>query len=343
MQDFFSLTPDAVLGSVERALDPSGLVRATGRCFAHASMENRVYEIELEEPPPQLPSSNRIIAKFYRPGRWSEEALLEEHSFLRELQDAEVPVVAPLSLLGAGGQTLHKTDFGVFFSLFPKASGRVLEELSEEQLLQVGRLLGRLHNVGATRPAPSRPRLTPTAYVEPALAILSASGLCDIQLHSRYERAARTLCELAEPLWESVPLHRVHGDCHGGNLLWQSGGPVFLDFDDLMMAPAVQDLWMVIRGRDELAQQQRATILEGYEQIRGFDVRTLRMIEALRGLRMIHYAGWVARRYADPIFQRTFPDFPTYSHWVDEASAIDEQIGLLSLQAAAQRQSVHFV
>ncbi len=330
LQDFFSLTPDAVLGAVERALDPSGLVRATGRCFAHASMENRVYEIELEEPLPGL--GQRVIAKFYRPGRWSQAALHEEHSFLQELQEAEIPVVAPICLAGAGGQTLHKTDFGVFFSLFPKVGGRVSEELSEEQLLQVGRLLGRLHNVGASRPAPHRPHLTPTDYVEPALEALSVSGLVDIQLWSRFERAAKALSAAATPLWESVPLHRVHGDCHGGNLLWQPSGPVFLDFDDLMMAPAVQDLWMVIRGRDSEAQQQRATILEGYQQIRTFDFRSLRMIEALRGLRMVHYAGWVARRFADPIFQRTFPDFPSYAHWADETATIEEQVGLLQAE-----------
>jgi Ser/Thr protein kinase RdoA (MazF antagonist) len=337
MQDFFSLTPDAVLGAVEQALDPSGQVRATGRCFAHASMENRVYEIELEEPLPQL--GNRIIAKFYRPGRWSEEALWEEHSFLRELAEAEVPVVAPIELAGADRQTLHKTDFGVFFSIFPKASGRVQEELSDEQLLQVGRLLARLHNVGASRPAPHRPRLIPNDYLEPALAHLSTSGLIDPQLQSRYERAVRTLMALATPLWDSLPLHRVHGDCHGGNLLWQASGPVFLDFDDLMMAPAVQDLWMVIRGRDRDAQQQRQTILEGYEQLRSFDHRSLRLIEALRGLRMVHYAGWVARRYADPIFQRTFPDFPSHSHWADETAGIEEQIALL--QTSLLEQSCH--
>ena len=144
---------------------------------------------------------------------------------------------------------------------------------------------------------------------------------------------------LATPLWDSLPLHRVHGDCHGGNLLWQASGPVFLDFDDLMMAPAVQDLWMVIRGRDRDAQQQRQTILEGYEQLRSFDHRSLRLIEALRGLRMVHYAGWVARRYADPIFQRTFPDFPSHSHWADETAGIEEQIALL--QTSLLEQSCH--
>ena len=339
MQDFFTLTPDAVLGAVEQALDPSGSVRATGRCFVHASMENRVYEIELEEPLSGIGS--KVIAKFYRPGRWSEAALREEHQFLQELHEAEVPVVQPIAMAGSSQQTLHQTPFGVFFSLFPKVGGRVSEELSEEQLLQVGRLLARLHNVGASRPAPARPTLTPKDYLRPALSSLLASGYVDLQLQSRYQRAAETLLLVSEALWEGVSLHRVHGDCHGGNLLWQKQGPVFLDFDDLMMAPAVQDLWMVVRGRDAEAKQQRAVILEGYEQLRPFDFRTLRMIEALRAIRMVHYASWVARRYKDPIFVRTFPDFPTYAHWVDETTTLEEQVGLLKEDAA--QSTHHFV
>lgn len=327
MQDFFTLTPDAVLGAVEQALDPTGSVRATGRCFVHASMENRVYEIELEE---ELPGVGvKVIAKFYRPGRWSEAALLEEHQFLHELQEAEVPVVQPIAMAGASGQTLHKTPFGVFFSLFPKASGRVEEELHDDQLLQVGRLLARLHNVGAQHAAAHRPTLHPILYGQPALQALKDSQLVDVQLWNRYQRAAESLLRVSVPLWESIPLHRVHGDCHGGNLLWQTSGPVFLDFDDLMTAPAAQDLWMVVRGRDDEARQQRAIILEGYQQIRSFELRQLRLIEALRGLRMLHYAGWVARRYADPIFERTFPDFASYSHWVDEVTSLEEQVELV--------------
>lgn len=325
--DFFSLTPDAVLGAVEQALDPTGNIRATGRCFVHASMENRVYEIELEEPLAGV--GGKVVAKFYRPGRWSHAALVQEHDFLRELSEAEVPVVAPIAMAGAEGKTLHQTSFGVFFSLFPKVGGRVKEELQEAELLQIGRLLARLHTVGAAHPAADRPRLTPAEYLLPALQSLLQTGLVDMQLQSRYERAARTLFRMAEPLWQGLTLHRVHGDCHGGNLLWQPSGPVFLDFDDLMMAPAVQDLWMVVRGRDAEATQQREIIIEGYEQIRDFDRRTLRMIEALRGIRMIHYASWVAKRYADPIFVRTFPEFPTYAHWADETATLEEQIGLI--------------
>lgn len=329
MQDFFSLVPDSVLGAVEAALDPAGRVRATGRCFAHASLENRVYEIELEEP---LPGTGpRVVAKFYRPGRWSREALLEEHGFLAELLEAEVPVVAPLALPGAGGGTLAVTEAGIFFAVFPKVAGRAMQELDEEQLAQAGRLLARIHNVGASRAAPHRQRLVPAEYAQPALEASLQSGHVDIQLVGRYERAARSVIERAGRLLAEVPMHRVHGDCHGGNLLWQPSGPFFLDFDDMMAAPAAQDLWMVVRGRSDEADRLREALVGGYEQLRAFDRRTLRLIEALRGLRMIHYAGWVARRYADPIFQRTFPDFPSYAHWADETAALEEQARLTSL------------
>lgn len=342
MQDFFSLTPDAVLGAVERALSTSSPgagpgVRATGRCFTHASMENRVYEIELEEPLPG--GEERVVAKFYRPGRWSEAALADEHGFLQELVAAEVPVIAPLPLSQAPDapglvDTLARTESGILFAVFPKVRGRALQELSDEQLVQIGRLLARLHNVGASRPARHRPRLTPAEYAEPALAATLASGLIDPQLEARYQRTARTVIERAAPLFTGVPMHRVHGDCHGGNLLWQASGPFFLDFDDLLTAPAVQDLWMVVRGRSDEADRCRGLILEGYEQLRTFDRRTLRLIEPLRGLRLIHYAGWVARRYADPIFQRTFPEFSSYAHWADEISALDEQARLIGEAAS---------
>lgn len=333
MQDFFALTPDAILAEVERALSSDGLpVRATGRCLVHASMENRVYELELEEPLPGVGA--RVVAKFYRPGRWSLAALRDEHDFLAELDEAELPVVPALPLPGnrrTDAPTLGMTETGIYFAVFPKVAGRALQELTDEQLVQVGRLLGRLHNVGAARPARHRPRLLPTEYATPALAATLDSQHVDIQVRSRYERAARGLIERATPLFAGVSLSRVHGDCHGGNLLWQTSGPFFLDLDDLMLAPPVQDLWMVVRGRsgDEDADGKRELLLSGYEQLRAFDRQTLRLIEPLRGLRMIHYAGWIARRYEDPIFQRTFPDFTSYAYWADEAAALEEQLRLI--------------
>ena len=318
MQDFFSLTPDALLDAVEAAL--GGAARATGRTFTLNSLENRVYDLELEE-------GRRVVAKFYRPGRWSRAAILQEHTLLTELVEAEVPVVAPLPL--TSGSTLMALPSGILFAVFPRVVGRCLQELDEPQLLEIGRLLGRLHNVAAAHSAAERPLLTPKTYGEPALAALLASGFVDEQIKDRYETTARALLAAAEPLWSGVAQHRLHGDCHLGNLLWQHSRPFFLDFDDLVTGPAVQDVWMVIRGRDDEAVRQRELLLSGYQQMRDFDRRTLHLIEPLRGLRLIHYASWVARRFADPIFPRTFPQFPTYQHWADELRALQETLACI--------------
>ena len=318
MQDFFSLTPDALLDAVEAALGDGA--RATGRTYTLNSLENRVYDLELEE-------GRRVVAKFYRPGRWSRAAIEQEHTLLAELVEAEVPVVAPLPL--TSGSTLVALPSGILFAVFPRVVGRCLPELDDEQLLQIGRLLARLHNVAATQPAAERPLLTPKTYGEPALTALLNSGFVDEQLKSSYERTARALLAAAEPLWHGVAQHRLHGDCHLGNLLWQNSRPFFLDFDDLVTGPAVQDVWMVVAGRDDEAVRQRDVLLSGYQQMRTFDHRTLQLIEPLRGLRLIHYAAWVARRYADPIFPRTFPQFPSYQHWADELRALQETLAYI--------------
>lgn len=315
VQDFFTLTPDALLDAVEAALGDGR--RLTGRCFTLNSLENRVYDLELED-------DQRIIAKFYRPGRWSKEAILQEHALLSELAAAEVPVVAPLAL-GDGG-TLALLPSGIWFALFPRVVGRSLQELDDSQLMQIGRLLGRLHNIAAEKPAAARPILTPRDYGEPALAALLSSGFIDEPLRARYARTAQALIAAAAPRFEAVPLHRLHGDCHLGNLLWQNERPFFLDFDDLVTGPAVQDVWMVVRGRDAEAVRQRELLLDGYEQMRRFDRRTLWLIEPLRGLRLIHYAAWIARRFADPIFPLTFPQFSSQQHWVSELSALQETL-----------------
>jgi Ser/Thr protein kinase RdoA (MazF antagonist) len=316
VESFFSLTPDAILSSVEAALG----ARATGRTFQLNSMENRVYEIELED-------ERRVVTKFYRPGRWSKEQILEEHAFLHELVEAEIPAVPPLVL--AHGSTLEASIDGILFAVFDKVRGRSLQELNELELQQAGRLLARIHNVGAQHPAEHRLKITPEWALE-SLRILEETHAIDIQLESRYRRAVEAIVQKIEPLFKNVPAHRVHGDCHLGNLLWQSERPFFLDFDDMVSAPAVQDIWMVVRGRDEDADRMRAVMLDAYDTMREFDRSTLRLVEPLRALRMIHYSAWIARRWADPIFKRTFPEFVTYPYWAEEADALDEQLRLIS-------------
>jgi Ser/Thr protein kinase RdoA (MazF antagonist) len=308
-----------VLDAVEAAL--GGGARATGRSQALNSMENRVYDLELEGDDDE---PRHVVAKFYRPGRWSREAILDEHRFLGELVEAEVPAVAPLPLVG--GSTVACTASGIWFALFAKVRGRSLPELADDQLAQFGRFIARIHSVGASAPAPHRPQLSADSYGRQSLALLLSRGLIDIQLQSRYQRVVDSIVAIVEPLLAPLPSHRLHGDCHLGNLLWQGSSPIFLDFDDLLSGPAVQDIWMATPGRDDETQRQREILLRGYEQLRHFDRATLRLIEPLRALRMIHFSAWIGRRWGDPTFARMFPDFTSYRYWSEETSALEDQL-----------------
>ena len=332
-QYFFQLTPERVLAAVEA----SGLL-CTGRCSALGSYENRVYEVELEEGEmPALPGvpagssmerfARRRVAKFYRPGRWSEEQILEEHRFLADLAEAEVPVVAPIAF--ADGRTLHVTPDGIRYAIFPKVGGRAPEELSDEQLMRLGRLLARIHAVGASRPAPSRVRIGPDTYGRANLEFLLSRRLIPGEFEFRYRDAAEKICAAAEPIFATASYHRIHGDCHLSNLLWSDQGPFFLAFDDMLMGPAVQDVWLLVPGRDEEALRSRELLVEGYEEMRSFDRTQLRMVEYLRALRFIHYTAWLARRWEDPAFPQAFPDFGSQRYWEKETRDLEEQLRLV--------------
>jgi Ser/Thr protein kinase RdoA (MazF antagonist) len=330
---FFELTPDRVLAAVEAA----GLV-STGRCMALGSFENRVYDIELEPESAERFATggagrvaNRVVAKFYRPGRWSREQILEEHRFLLDLLEAEIPAIAPLSFAEGPDPTLRLLpEAGIWYALFPKVGGRAPDELSEDQCRRIGRLLGRVHNVGATREAAHRIRLDVETYGRSNLDVLLAGGFVPLDLETRYRAAAESVVAMSEPLLAQARYSRVHGDCHLGNLLWNQDGPFFLDFDDMVMGPAVQDVWMLVPGRDAEALLQRDWLLEGYEEMRQFDRRELRLIEPLRALRFIHYSAWVARRWEDPAFPQAFPEFGKQSYWERELRDLEEQAALIA-------------
>ncbi len=326
MDHFFSLTPDRILDSVEDAIGSKKTgVRATGRTFQLNSMENRVYEIELDD-------ESRVVGKFYRPGRWSKDCILEEHEFIRELAAGEVPAVAPIEL--SNQSTLFETSDGIFFALFPKVRGQIVQELADTELAQIGRLLARLHNVGAAKQAKHRLSLNPKTYGQASLDFLKSGNFIDIQVLTAYTAAVNELLQKIEPMFQDLPIHRVHGDCHLGNVLWhhtpQGAQAFFLDFDDMVTGPAVQDIWLVVRGRDETAQRQRQVLIESYQTLRSFDIQTLRLIEPLRALRMIHYSAWIARRWNDPIFQRTFPEFGSYRYWQDQLADVHEQLRFIA-------------
>jgi Ser/Thr protein kinase RdoA (MazF antagonist) len=325
---FFSLTPDVVLRSVEE----SGLV-CTGRCMALNSYENRVYDVEIEDDDGKR---ERRIAKFYRPGRWTREQLLEEHGFIADLVESEIPAVAPM--LFADGSTLRQTPEGIFYTIFPRVGGRSPEELSSEQLIRLGRLLGRMHAVGASRPAPHRISLTPATYGLKNLEFLLEGGWLPLEIRSRYEKAVHALCSWLEPRYAGLKLHRLHGDCHLGNLLWNDRGPFFLDFDDMVNGPAVQDLWLILPGRpnhDDDARAQLEDLLEGYEDFRVFDRSQISLIEGLRGLRFVHYAAWIARRWKDPAFPAAFPQFNSSRYWDEQLRDLEKQVEILTESRAA--------
>ncbi len=324
-QYFFEITPERVLAAVESA----GL-QCTGRCSALNSMENRVYEVEIElDSPPRKHSDRFRIVKFYRPGRWSEAQILDEHTLLNECIEAEIPVIAPLRF--EDGSTLRREPVsGIYFCLFPKMGGRAPDELQSEQMLQVGRLLGRIHTVGASHPAPNRLKLTPTLYGERSLEFLREKNVIPAEIAPRYIETAHAFLERSKVMYADVTLQRIHGDCHRGNLLWVDGGPFFLDFDDMIMGPVVQDFWLLIPGRDDESQAGLEALIEGYEQFRSFDRSTLRLIEVLRGLRFLHFSAWIAKRWEDPAFPLHFPQYGTERYWDEQLADLRDQLALIA-------------
>lgn len=327
-QFFYALTPDKILEAVES----TGL-RCSGRCLTLNSMENRVYEVELELSDLQreaLTSRSEAfrIVKFYRPGRWTRQQIQEEHQFLFDLERADVPVVTPLRS-DAGESVQELPGLGIFFTVFPKCGGRSPDELSDEQLLWLGRLLARLHLVGAASEAPNRLSISPDTYGRASLELLRQKGVIPLEFESTYVRDVEEILRLIDPLFTGIPVHRLHGDCHFGNILWGDHGPFFVDFDDMVNGPAIQDMWLVTAGRDEETERQRSLLFEGYEQVRHFSRSSARLIEPLRFLRMVHFNAWIARRWEDPAFQRTFPYFPSSDHWRSEMQGMAEMLRVI--------------
>jgi Ser/Thr protein kinase RdoA (MazF antagonist) len=275
-----------------------------GRLLALNSYENRVWQVGIEDAAP-------VIAKFYRPGRWSDEAIEEEHAFARELADAELPVVAPLAF---DGRTLLRHG-GYRYALSPRRGGRAPTLESIEQLEWLGRLIARLHAVGARQPFAHRGRIDRATMIgQPVQAVL-ASTLLPAHLRNGYLAATQRLDDAVAARLDAVgPVRtlRLHGDCHPGNLLWTDAGPHFVDLDDARMGPAVQDLWML--AHDEPAMQ---SLLDGYAQMRDFDPAELALLPVLRAMRQVHHAGWIALRWHDPAFPAAFP-FAAEPRWWEQ-------------------------
>ena len=313
---FSALTPDTVLNAIEH----TG-IRCDGRLLALNSYENRVYQVGTEDGKP-------VVAKFYRPQRWSDEAILEEHAFVAALAEREIPVVPALVL---NGQTLHHQG-GFRFSLFPRQGGRSPEPGDPETLAWIGRFIGRIHAVGAIERFVQRPALDVASFGEEPSAYLLQSGFIPEDLGTAYESVVRQALDGVRYAFEragSVKTLRLHGDCHLGNVLWTDQGPHFVDFDDSRTGPAVQDLWMLLSGERAEMELQLGHVLRGYEAFCDFDRRELHLVEALRTLRLIHYAAWLARRWDDPAFPMAFPWFNTQHYWQDRVLELREQIALM--------------
>lgn len=319
---FLSLTPEKVLAAVE-----AGGLRCNPVCYALNSFENRVYEVELED-------RTRVVAKFYRPGRWTAEQILEEHQFLADLADAEIPVCTVREFPEGG--TLRRIE-GIWYALSDRRGGRAPDELDVATARRLGMLVGRLHTVGAGRPAEHRLRLSADGFIRDNVDWLAQHDTLPRHLRERYFDAALTVADIVDEMLEGVPVHRIHGDLHLGNLLFRDGLLNVLDFDDMMVGPAVQDIWLVLPGRDAWAQRQRDAFLEGYEQLRAFDRSTLRLIEPLRALRMIHYATWIARRWHDPAFPAAWPQFGTLEHWQRETEDLVDQLAVIRGEMEAEQ------
>lgn len=311
------LTPDCVIDAVEAAGYP-----CDARLLALNSYENRVYQVGMDEGAP-------LIAKFYRPGRWSDEQILEEHAFSLELQAADISVVAPLA--SPEGETLHHHE-GFRFALFPRRGGHPPELDNLDNLLVLGRTIGRMHRVGAATRFHSRPQLTVDSHFIASREYLLAEGFIPRELIAAYESLTDDLLiRLRSGLasLEDSDRIRVHGDCHAGNILWRDDTAHFVDLDDCCMAPAIQDLWMCLNGDRQERQLQLAELIEGYSDFADFAPRELRWVEPLRTLRIVNYAAWLARRWGDPAFPRAFPWFNSERFWGDHILQLREQMAAL--------------
>ncbi len=310
------LTPDTVLD----ALESVGLV-CDGRQLALNSYENRVYQVGIEDGAP-------VVAKFYRPGRWSDAAILEEHAFIAKLAEREIPAVPALVL---GGSTLHRHG-GFRFAVFPRQGGRAPEIDAPGVREWLGRFIGRIHAVGATATFLHRPTLDIAGFGEAPRDYLLAHDFIPPDLLAAWASVVDQSLDGVRRCFDragAVANLRLHGDCHLGNVLWTDQGPHFVDFDDARLGPAIQDLWMLLSGDRAQMARQLGELLDGYEQFADFDRRELHLLEALRTLRLIHYSGWIARRWRDPAFTAAFSWFNTQRYWQDRVLELREQVALM--------------
>lgn len=309
---FYGLTPDLILSAIESlGLEP------TGRYIPLNSIENRVYDIELSD-------SSRIVVKFYRPGRWTKEQIIEEHEFIEELAQGEIPVLTPISI---GGKTIFESE-GIYFAIWPLRNGRIVEELGDLELERVGAMLGRIHSIGKRKQSNHRISLDVVSYGKRSLDfILDGGWIQNSHISKRYSESALRAFQTYETALKkyNIPFQRIHGDCHKGNLLIGTEGFSILDFDDFMMGPAIQDFWMILPPNFEQNVSAWESFIGGYQTFAEFDRNWLELIEPLRAIRYVYYAAWIAKRWEDPSFPMVFPHFGTEEYWLKETQDLENK------------------
>ena len=310
---FIDLTPDLILDAIETI----GIYPESG-LLALNSYENRVYQFKAED-------GLRYVVKFYRPERWSKAQIQEEHDFAFELADAEVPVVAPVL---HNGQSLFEYQ-GYMFVVFPSVGGRLFEVDNLDQLDVMGRLIGRMHQVAKTKPFTYRPTISCEEYLHTAKVHLQKSNLVPMGLSTAFYTILDLVIEQTQKQYQDTNSIRLHGDCHAGNILWAGDALMFVDLDDSRLGPAIQDLWMMLSGDRPTQLLQLDTLVGAYEEFCDFDHAQLKLIEPLRAMRIIHYMGWVAKRWSDPAFVRNFSWFADDKYWEQQILALKEQLAAL--------------
>lgn len=310
---FHSLDPDTVLTVVEKAVG----IRCTNLCRPLASYINRVYELERED-------HTGLVVKFYRPGRWSRTALQDEHDFLLELRNREIPVIPPLVF--QNGETLGMHG-ALLFAVFPKCGGRSYDEYNRDQWLELGRLLGRMHAVGAAHLPADRIFMRPGRSTRAQVDYIMRTKLLPPDLQDAYRNITDDLIEAIDPLFADIEMIRIHGDCHFANLIYRPGESFYLiDFDDMAIGPPVQDFWMLLPNYMEESHAEIDLLLAGYETFRDFDRRSLRLIEPLRGMRFVHYTAWGAYQVVEDGVSHAIPDFGTRAYWQQEIRDLADQL-----------------
>ncbi len=321
---FHQLSPDSVFQAIEQLS-----IRLTGRILALNSLENRVYDIELAKPQDfgKGFSATNMVVKFYRPGRWSYDQIIEEHRFLNTLLEFEVPVVAPLEF---SDKTLHKhEETQLFFALFPKVQGRLKDELIKDEIDQAGRLIGRIHNIGSMGSFKHRFSLNPETFITASKSELHRLSPVEHLSFKHYLSLLEQLEQMLKPLFSGLEFQRIHGDFHRGNIVWTSAGPMAVDFDDCLTGPVEQDLWLLFPGLDEESLKERERFLDAYKEMTRKEFLKMNLAEALRTMRMVHFNSWIAKRWEDHSFQRMFPQFTSASYWDQQLIDLRIQLGLI--------------